>query len=322
MRGGNLVLSLVRLVAIAMIGCAADKADPFSGVLHPVDSGLDMLDSAVPQVDSALPDANDLNDAGVDANVNPEVDAGQDSGVDAGPISPLDGTEPTNMPNSIVEYGGAELNPGLTFLGTHLEIDGLSTGLSIDFYARIRNDFNDTLCAFSLNIDLLDDNGALLTRRLRTLQDLEPHTNSSLGLSDCVSPGDIFYVYATDFVENAAGTVTLEDVAVIEWTYSLGGYLDTYFPANRASASNLTVEPSDYDTFVLTGRITNNTGTALAFPSIVAYVLNRGNQPLHRLTDITSSPISGYGNWEFETGLYRYAFTPADVDYRIDYLLP
>lgn len=303
------------------LGCSEEAGKPFEGVLHPADSGdgdVDASDAA-----QTMSDAAGMNDATTeDARVvDAGTDAEADTGVDAGPISPLDGTEASNMPNALVEYGGTELNPGLTFLGTHLEIDDVSTGLSVDFYARIRNDFTDTLCAFSFNIDLFDSNGLLLARRLRTLQDLEPH-NSSLGLSDCVSPGDIFYVYATDFIDNAAGTVALEDVAVVEWTYSLGGYLDSFTRANRASASNLAVEPSNFDTFVLTGRITNNTGSAIGYPSIVAYVLNAGNQPLHRLTDITTSPISAYGSWDFETGFYRYEFTTADIDYLISYQEP
>lgn len=307
------------IVACAAIvsGCASEGKEPFTGVLHPSDSGTtDAGDGSMPGLDAAgVSDASTV-DAGVDA----AVDGAVDSGTDAALPSPVEGFEPSNMPNALVEYGGSELVPGLTFLGTHLDLDDYGSGsaLSLDFYARVRNDFNETLCAFSVRVDLFDSNGLQLARRLSTLADLAPF-NSSSGLSGCVSPGGVFYIYATDFIDFGGGTVSLEDVALVEWTYSLGGYLAAYTPATRASISNLAVSPSDFDSFVLTGRVTNGTSTPLAFPSVVAYVLNQGNQPLHRLIDITSTSISAFGTWDFETGRYYSEFSPLDIDYIITY---
>lgn len=303
---------------LVLAACGGDEKDPFTGVLHPADSGLMGQDSSLPMSDGGV-DANPSQDAGHDAHV--QVDAGHDAGFDAGPPSPLDGTEATNMPNAVVMYGGSEPNPGLTIVASHLELDPIGEALSVDFYARIRNDFSDSLCYFGLTFRLLDQNGFTLFD-LGALSDLEPH-DTSIGYGDCASPGEEFYVYATDFLDFGASTHTTDRVAVIEWVYDLGGGLYTNYPSNDAVASDLNVVPGTYEgTYMLTGSIDNITSVSIGFPSIAAYVLNQGGQPLDRLYDITTSPIGPYGSWQFETGTARFEFTPLDIDYVISYQDP
>lgn len=284
---------------------------------HRVDAHLD-TDAADADVDVQAPvfDASVSDAALNDARVEP------DAASDAGDVSPLEGTETTNMPGAIVMYEGMEA-PRLTFLASHLFVganDGVPIGPVVYLYARLRNETADTLCRIALDVTLIDSEGTPLAA-----PDLiadEPTHDTPAGYAPCVGPGEEFFAYGATFGNAAVGTITPDRVAVISWDETLVVTSSVAMPADDASISDLDVVPGELpNNYVLTGTLTNLLSTPLGTPGVVAYVVNRGGQPVWRLID-TREDLPGDGTWQFETSAFSQPFTPADVEHVIRYYAP
>jgi hypothetical protein len=305
----TLLLSLG--LALPLVGCGSDDP-PASDDGADDGSPDDADDQDGPDTDGPDDQSEDMSDDDADGQ---EPDAGSDEEPDAGPDSddPLDSTEPTNTPNATISYGGTEPSGGMTLLGSHLALEETGTALSIDWYGRVRNDFTSTVCAFAIDVSFAGASGELLA--LDTLADMRPYADDDGGTTDCVGPGEVFYLYASDFQSNGAGTFTLDDVTEITWKYQLGGYLTDTLPADHAEVGGLSVDVASIGLgYALKGEFTNGTASTLEFPGVTAYLLNAGGQPLKRMVDSSSDDVAGFGSWTFEAGFADEPFEVDDVD--------
>jgi hypothetical protein len=67
------------------------------------------------------------------------------------------------------------------------------------------------------------------------------------------------------------------------------------------------------------GVVANQSSATLTYPSVSAYLLNAGGQPLTRLTAVSDTSLAGYADWTFETNGFTEPFTTANVDMVVSY---
>ena len=291
---------LGRLYARTLVGCLvsciACGGDDVRGASEDRDGAAE---DSRPDTLTFDPDMLEQLDAGRTESDAGERDSGpaDDGGAaqsdqDASQPNPFASREPTNTPHGSMKYGGNEVGPNLKLLGSHLEITGSSPNLAITWYGRMRNDFADTLCAFAIDVRFLGSTGSELFT-LKATNDLRPYMDGS-STASCAGPGEVFYLRGLATL--TSGSPTLEDVYTISWTYRLAGFLDTLYPATKAALNDVAVEHGILG-YSLSGTLKNKVSASLSFPSVVAYLLNEGGQPLARIAASTSSAIAGQGTW-------------------------
>jgi hypothetical protein len=202
-------------------------------------------------------------------------------------------------PQAKIMYVGQGPSDGLALVAGNLILP-TSAGLSAKWIAVVKNGGTDVICSVGLNADFKSAAGDVLAS-VRMNIDGETYL-SGTSSSNCLGPGKTGVGLWTQL-----GTTPIDPNAIDRIEHGFpGAIVPNATLANRATLSNVRIEPGPFSGYVVKGTATATQAVRYVF--INAYPRNAAGRPLDQLV-ISNAALAAGTPWDFTTTSTKDQFT-------------